>query len=58
MAKQIYKHLIIKNEGRITTATFNRPDQLNALNMEMMNEISDFAARLNEDEITRVVVAG
>jgi enoyl-CoA hydratase/carnithine racemase len=24
--------------------------------MEMMNEISDFAARLNEDEITRVVV--
>ncbi len=53
---QSYKHLKVKNEGRIKTVTFNRPNQLNALNIEMMNEISDFSIKLNEDDVTRVVV--
>lgn len=53
---QTYKHLKIKNEGRVKIVTFNRPDQLNALNIEMMNEISNFAISLNEDDVSRVVV--
>ncbi|MCG8337543.1 MAG: enoyl-CoA hydratase/isomerase family protein [Proteobacteria bacterium] len=53
---QSYKHLKVKNEGRVKIVTFNRPDQLNALNIEMMNEISDFSFKLNEDGVTRVVV--
>ncbi len=56
MAKQIYKNLIVKHEGRVAVVSFSRPDELNALSIEMMKEICDFAVKLNENERTRVII--
>jgi len=51
-----YKHLEIQRDHHVTNISFNRPDQLNTLSQEMMQEICDVSKRLNEDEQTRAVV--
>lgn len=51
-----YETLAVEREAHLTWLTLNRPDALNALSRQMVNELRDFFGRLPEDSETRVVV--
>ncbi|WP_375384256.1 enoyl-CoA hydratase-related protein [uncultured Microbacterium sp.] len=46
----------VGTNGRIGRVTLNRPDKLNALNSEMLYELSDALHRLEADFDTRVII--
>lgn len=52
----VYKSIKISVHDHIGFLTFNRPEQLNAMNREMMNEIIRGIKTLNEDETVKVAV--
>ena len=52
----MYETLAIQREGHLTWLTLNRPDALNALSRQMVNELRDFFWTLGDDRETRVVV--
>src|SRR5580693_2549205 len=46
-------------EDRVATITFNRPDQLNAINMRMQRELEQaFAAAEADEDVWIIVVTG
>jgi enoyl-CoA hydratase/carnithine racemase len=51
-----YKYLTLTREKHIATVIFNRPEKLNTLNADMMNEIIRVADEFQKDEQTRVVI--
>lgn len=51
-----YENLIVEEESRITTITLNRPQRMNALNLEMLKELERALAAADEDKNTRVIV--
>ena len=51
-----FKHLTIEKDHSVATITFNRPDKLNALNVQLMHEIIMAAETFQEDVDTRVVI--
>lgn len=51
-----YQHLEISRRGSIAVVTLDRPERLNALNRDLMLEITDAANAFQEDVDTRVVV--
>ena len=51
-----FKHLTIQKNRHVATVVFNRPDKLNALNVELMHEIISTAEAFREDVDTRVVI--
>lgn len=51
-----YEFLEIQKEGAISRVTLNRPNQLNALNTGIMEEIESASRSFLDDEETRVVV--
>lgn len=51
-----YRNLEIGNRGAVRTIIVNRPDKLNALNRETLNELSVAFAQAAQDEAVRVVV--
>ena len=53
-----YATLDVRSEGRVEWLCLNRPDQLNAINTEMVTELRDYFARKEEDTRTRVIVMG
>lgn len=48
--------LVEKLEGRVALVTFNRPDKMNALNLEVRRALFAALAELREDDDVRVVV--
>ncbi|HEV2302764.1 MAG TPA: enoyl-CoA hydratase-related protein [Stellaceae bacterium] len=49
----------LKIEGAVATVTLNRPDKLNALDLEMRERLVEYFARLRfEDKVRAVVVTG
>lgn len=50
------KHLLITNQNHITTVTINRPDVHNAFNEELMTELHQCFADLNNDAQTKIIV--
>ena len=50
------QNLIIQQEGFIATITINAPKTLNALNVEILNDLSKVFDKLNADESVRVIV--
>jgi len=52
----MYETLATLREGHLTWLTLNRPDALNALSRQMVNELRDFFWTLTDDRETRVVV--
>jgi len=52
----MYETLAATREKHLTTLTLNRPDALNALSRQMVNELRDFFWNLAEDTETRVVI--
>jgi enoyl-CoA hydratase len=54
-----YKNLLIRNENHISYITINRPDKLNALNKETIEELSDaFKTNEYDSEIRVIIITG
>ena len=54
-----YKYLLIDREDNIAVLTINRPDKYNALNDEVVAEISAAADELASDgEVRAIVITG
>jgi len=51
-----YKTIILEKKDYIATVTLNRPDRLNALNDQMVDELTDALSSEDRDDETRVVV--
>ena len=51
-----FKHLTVEKECHVATVTFNRPDALNALTVQLMHEIIATAEAFREDVETRAVI--
>lgn len=51
-----FKTLLYELEGEIATVTLNRPDVLNAVNMDMRADFTALVERLYLDEAVRVVI--
>jgi enoyl-CoA hydratase/carnithine racemase len=54
----VYKTLEIEYDGPIAHLWLNRPEKLNPLSVETLNELTAAARELNEDSTLRVVVVG
>ncbi len=54
-----YNTLLIKKLGGVATIVLNRPEQLNAVNMEMLKELREVLRMLESDaEVKAVVITG
>ncbi|MGA8265873.1 MAG: enoyl-CoA hydratase-related protein [Ignavibacteriaceae bacterium] len=51
-----YQNLLVEKKGHVATVTINRPDKLNALNSQTMNELKDAFTELKSDSETYVVI--
>jgi len=51
-----YETLSLRHEGPVIWCTLNRPDALNALSRQLVNDLRAFYAELAKDVATRVVV--
>ena len=51
-----FKHLLIEQEEEIVTVKINRPKALNALNTQILKEIKDCFAELEERKDIRVII--
>ena len=51
-----YQNILVEKRGDADWLTFNRPDALNALSLEMVDELNDYFGKLFHDRSTRVVV--
>ena len=51
-----YKHLTLDDHDHIAIVTFNRPDKLNSLSIDFMEEIERLTEDLKKDTKTRVVI--
>lgn len=51
-----YETLLVDKQDFVTTVTLNRPDRLNALNMQLVNELHDVLAEEDRNDETRVIV--
>ena len=51
-----YQTIILEKKDYIATITLNRPERLNALNDQMIDELSNVCTALDKDDKTRVVV--
>lgn len=54
-----YKNLLISTDGNIQKITINRPEKLNALNREVISELSDaMTAAENDNSIRAIILTG
>ena len=51
-----YETLIVDTKDFVTTITLNRPERLNALNLQLANELFDALAKHDQDDGTRVFI--
>ena len=51
-----YAHIKLVRQGHVTTLMLNRPDAMNALSSELMQEIEQASREFLDDEETRVVI--
>lgn len=51
-----YRTIRIEKRGAVDWLTLARPDALNAINLQMVNELRDYFGRLFEDASVRIVV--
>ncbi|MGL4485003.1 MAG: enoyl-CoA hydratase-related protein [Anaerovoracaceae bacterium] len=52
----MYKNLIVNTENQITTITINRPDAMNALNQEVINELYSEIHNFGDNKESRVAI--
>lgn len=54
-----YENIIAETDGRVATITLNRPDALNALNLDLLGELADALATFDKDDgIGCIVLTG
>src|ERR1700738_1591328 len=54
-----YETILVERDGRVGTITLNRPQALNALNSQMMNEVTGAAAEFDADSgIGAIIITG
>ena len=51
-----YETIIVDNRDFVTTITLNRPERLNALNLQLANELFDALHEKDQDDDTRVFI--
>ena len=51
-----YETIILEKEEGIATITLNRPEKLNAMNLQMIRELGEALEETDKDEEVRVVV--
>ena len=51
-----YNSILLKTQNGITTITINRPNKLNALNIETIQELNDAFNEANLDKNTKVII--
>ena len=56
MAETTYKNLLYDQDGAVVTITFNRPQALNAINKEMIDEITASCQRADADPTVKVII--
>jgi enoyl-CoA hydratase len=52
----MYNNIISENKGVVQIITLNREDKLNALNIELIQEIGTEIARLNSEKSVRGII--
>ncbi|GAI32717.1 unnamed protein product, partial [marine sediment metagenome] len=52
----MYNTILVEKKGKVALVTLNRPDKLNAVNLEMRLEFLDLLDNLKVDDDVRVVV--
>ncbi len=55
-SKMAYKTIICEKEGSVATITLNRPEKLNALSPELIEELYDALTTADRDDSVRVVI--
>ena len=59
MAEKEWATILVERDGRVGTITLNRPQALNALNSQMMSEVTSAAAEFDADPgIGAIVITG
>jgi len=59
MTDDNYETILVERDGRVGTITLNRPQALNALNSQVMNEVTSAATELDNDPgIGAIVITG
>ncbi len=59
MTSNSYETILVTREGRVATITLNRPKALNALNTQVMGEVTTAAAELDDDaDIGAIILTG
>ena len=48
--------LLVEQHGHIAVMTLNRPERLNAMSLEMLDDLYELFAQLKEDTVTRVLI--
>jgi enoyl-CoA hydratase/carnithine racemase len=51
-----YETILLDRKDHVTTVTLNRPDRLNALNMQMADELHNALAAEDQNDDTRVII--
>jgi enoyl-CoA hydratase len=51
-----YKNIYVEKKGKVAVVTINRPEKLNALNIQTMDEINNVIAELNEDITVSAII--
>ena len=51
-----YETILVEKKGATTVVTLNRPEKLNAVNGQMLEEIDQVLAELRQDTATRFVI--
>ena len=51
-----YQHLDVRHDNGVDWVTMNRPEQLNALNKALVQDLNDYFGALNTRSPARVVV--
>jgi len=51
-----YQHILVERQDGIITLTLNRPESLNAMTVEMGDEVTDLVRTLKEDKDARVLI--
>jgi enoyl-CoA hydratase len=59
VAENAYETILVERDGRVGTITLNRPEALNALNSQVMHEVTTAAAEFDNDPgIGAIVITG
>ncbi len=59
MTEKEWETILVERDGRVGTITLNRPQALNALNTQMMTEVTTAAIEFDDDpDIGAIIITG